>query len=110
MAAVLDNALRVTSEGGTIQITARATGGWVEASVTDDGPGIPAESLPRIFERFYRAESARTRKHGGTGLGLAIARDLARAQGGDLTAESWMGRGARFTLRLPAGDANSPSS
>ena len=74
------------------------------------GPGIPAESLPRIFERFYRAESARSRENGGAGLGLAIARDLARAQGGDLTAEAWAGRGARLTLRLPAGDANPPSS
>jgi signal transduction histidine kinase len=62
--------------------------------------GYVAEHLPRIFNRFYRAEEARTRKGGGTGLGLAIARDLARAQGGDLTAENAVG-GATFRLRLP---------
>jgi signal transduction histidine kinase len=72
--------------------------------VTDTGPGIAPEQLPRIFDRFYRAEAARTRaKGGGTGLGLAIARDLARAQGGDLVAESAKTGGATFRLSLPRG-------
>jgi signal transduction histidine kinase len=75
--------------------------------VTDTGPGIPPESLDRIFERFYRADThsaARTRgpSGGGTGLGLAIARDLARAQGGDLVAENTPGGGARLKLTLPS--------
>jgi signal transduction histidine kinase len=75
---------------------------WVEASVTDTGPGISPEHLPRVFDRFYRTEASRTRgTSGGTGLGLAIARDLARIQDGDLVAESVEGRGATFRLRLP---------
>jgi two-component system sensor histidine kinase BaeS len=68
--------------------------------VTDTGPGIVPEHLPHVFDRFYRAEEARTRKGGGTGLGLAIARDLARAQYGELSAENAVG-GATFRLRLP---------
>jgi two-component system, OmpR family, sensor histidine kinase BaeS len=69
----------------------------------DTGPGIAPEHLPRVFDRFYRAESARSRREagGGTGLGLAIARDLARAQGGDLAAEKVAGWGAVFRLSLP---------
>jgi signal transduction histidine kinase len=76
--------------------------------VTDTGPGIAQEHLPRVFDRFYRAEAARTRGEagGGMGLGLSIARDLARAQGGDLTAANARSDaasgGASFTLRLPA--------
>ena len=70
--------------------------------MTDTGPGISPEHLPRVFDRFYRAEASRTRgKGGGTGLGLAIARDLARAQDGDLVAESAEDGGATFRLRLP---------
>ena len=81
----------------------RLRDGWVEASVTDTGSGIVPDQLPRIFDRFYRAEAARTRGDGGTGLGLAIARALARAQDGDLTAENGEECGAVFTLRLPSG-------
>ena len=102
LAALLDNALRYTPRGGRVAITGRSGEGWVEASVTDTGPGIPTEHLPRVFDRFYRAEAARTRTGGGTGLGLAIARDLAGAQGGELVAENTQNRGASFTLRLPA--------
>jgi signal transduction histidine kinase len=69
----------------------------------DTGPGIAEEHMPRVFDRFYRVEAARTRAGGGTGLGLAIARDLARAQGGELEAGNIKNGGASFTLRLPAG-------
>ncbi len=69
--------------------------------VTDSGPGIPAEALPRVFERFYRADHARSREQGGTGLGLAIARQLALAHGGDLMAANCPEGGAAFTLILP---------
>jgi signal transduction histidine kinase len=108
LAALLDNALRFTPPGGTITVEGRTTYKQVEATVTDTGPGIASESLDLIFERFYRADThsaARSRgpSGGGTGLGLAIARDLARAQGGDLSAENIEGGGARFTLSLPAG-------
>jgi signal transduction histidine kinase len=73
----------------------------VEASVEDTGPGIPPEHLQRVFDRFYRAEAARSRAGGGTGLGLSIARALASAQDGDLTAENADGGGAVFRLKLP---------
>jgi signal transduction histidine kinase len=108
LAALLDNALRFTPPGGTITVAGRITDKQVEAIVTDTGPGIAPESLDLIFERFYRDDAhsaARSRgpSGGGTGLGLAIARDLARAQGGELSAENTEGGGARFTLSLPAG-------
>ena len=108
LAALLDNALRFTPPGGTITVEGRTTSKQVEATVTDTGPGIAPESLDLIFERFYRADThsaARSRgpSGGGTGLGLAIARDLVRAQGGELSAENVEGGGARFTLSLPPG-------
>src|SRR5919107_510914 len=101
LAALLDNAMRYTPQGGSVTLCGRTRDGQVEASVKDTGTGIPLEHLPRIFDRFYRAEEARTRAGGGTCLGLSIARDLARAQEGELTVESTPARGASFTLRLP---------
>jgi two-component system sensor histidine kinase BaeS len=86
-----------------VTISGRRLDGQAEASVTDTGTGIPPEHLPHIFDRFYRVEEARTRKGGGTGLGLSIARDLARAQDGELTAGNTEGGGAMFRLRLPGG-------
>jgi signal transduction histidine kinase len=108
LAALLDNALRFTPPGGTITVEGRITNKQVEVTVTDTGPGIAPESIDLIFERFYRADThsaARSRGPygGGTGLGLAIARDLVRAQGGELSAENVEGGGARFTLSLPNG-------
>ena len=103
LAALLDNALRFTPPGGLITMEGRGGDKRVEATVTDTGPGIHAEHLPRIFDRFYRAEAARTRVSGGTGLGLSIARDLARAQGGELMADNAPDGGASFTLGLPVG-------
>jgi signal transduction histidine kinase len=108
LAALLDNALRFTPPEGTIIVEGNVTDKRIEATVADTGPGIPPDSLHRIFERFYRADThsaARTRgpSGGGTGLGLAIARDLARAQGGELVAENAEKGGARFTLTLPPG-------
>ena len=102
LAVLFDNAVRFTPSGGSIAVLGRLGDRWAEASVADTGPGIVSEDLPRVFDRFYRAEAARTRnKSGGTGLGLAIARDLVRAQGGDLVAERAKGGGAVFRLRLP---------
>ena len=100
LAALLDNAVRYTPNGGSVTVSGRFLDEQAEVSVEDTGPGIPPKHLPRIFDRFYRVEEARTRKGGGTGLGLSIARDLARAQGGELIAGSSKG-GANFTLRLP---------
>ncbi len=101
LAALLDNALRYTPAGRTVNVTGGLDNGRPEARVTDSGPGIAPEDLSRIFDRFYRANTARTGE-GGTGLGLAIARDLARAQGGDLTARNTETSGAVFCLSLPA--------
>ncbi|MBV9453392.1 MAG: HAMP domain-containing histidine kinase [Rubrobacter sp.] len=100
LAALLDNAARYTPKDGTITVSGRLPDGWAEVSVKDNGPGISPKHLPRIFDRFYRVEEARTRKGGGTGLGLSIARDLARAQGGELIARDSKS-GANFMLRLP---------
>jgi len=102
LAVLLENAVRFAPPGGSIAVLGRVQDRWVEASVTDTGPGISPEHLPRVFDRFYRAETSRTRGKGaGTGLGLAIARELARAQDGDLVAESAKDGGAIFRLRLP---------
>jgi signal transduction histidine kinase len=102
IAVLLDNAVRFAPPAGNIVVSGRLHERWVEASVTDTGPGISPEHLPRLFDRFYRAKTSRSRgKSAGTGLGLAIARDLARAQGGDLGAESAKDEGATFRLRLP---------
>ncbi len=99
---LLSNSLRHSPDGGTVLVRRVVQGAWHEIHVSDSGPGIAAEDLPRIFERFYRADRARSREQGGTGLGLAIARQLALAHGGDLTAGNRPEGGAEFVLRLPA--------
>jgi signal transduction histidine kinase len=98
---LLSNALHHTPEGGQITLALAANPGGVSLSVRDTGPGIPAEALPHLFERFYRADKARSRETGGTGLGLTIARQLAEAHGGTLIAGNHPEGGAVFTLRLP---------
>jgi signal transduction histidine kinase len=102
LAALLDNAMRFTPSGGRVTIAGRSDDGRVEASVTDTGPGISSEHLPHVFERFYRADTARGRSSGGTGLGLAIARDLAAIQGGEVVVRNAKNSGASFSLSLPA--------
>lgn len=98
---VISNALRYTPEGGQIRLSFTRQSAWIQLHIHDSGPGIPEDALPHIFERFYRADRARSRADGGSGLGLAIARQLAEAQGGALTAANHPMGGAIFTLALP---------
>jgi signal transduction histidine kinase len=99
---LLTNALRHTPTTGTVRVAARDAGDAVEFAVADTGAGIAAEHLPHIFERFYRADRARSRALGGSGIGLTIARALVEAMGGAIRAESdGPGRGATVTFTLP---------
>jgi heavy metal sensor kinase len=98
---LLDNSVKYTPSGGTIEIACRAAGDQAEVTVADTGPGIPAEHLPHVFDRFYRVDKARTRAEGGAGLGLSISRWIAQAHGGTLRVESTPGQGSKFTLSLP---------
>jgi two-component system phosphate regulon sensor histidine kinase PhoR len=84
-----------------VSVGARAEGGRVVIEVRDQGIGIPARDLPRVFERFYRVDKARSRELGGTGLGLAIVRHIAMAHGGEVSVESWEGEGSTFRITLP---------
>ena len=98
---ILDNAIRHTPEGGAILLSARETNSQVELAIQDSGPGLKAEDLERIFERFYRADPSRQREDGGSGLGLAIAKSIVQAHGGQLSAESKPGSGLRIRVLLP---------
>ncbi len=96
------NAVRYGNPDGTIRLQARATETGITLLVADDGPGIPPRHIPRLFERFYRVDTARSRASGGTGLGLAIVKHIAVAHGGRVRVESQLGKGATFLLDLPA--------
>jgi len=100
---LVENAIRHTGEGGRITIRTLREGDGVSLSVGDTGSGIAPEHLPRIFERFYRADSGRSREAGGTGLGLAIVRHLVQAHGGSVRAESVMGAGTTIRIFFPDG-------
>ena len=102
---LVDNAVRFTPAGGAVTVSAHRHNGSVEVKVADTGVGIPPEHLPRLFERFYRADPARSRGDGGTGIGLAIARSVVEAHGGHIRAESELGRGSVFTFDLPVAPA-----
>ena len=97
---LLDNAVAYTERGGvTIRVSADPS--WVTLAVTDTGVGIPAEDLPRVFERFYRVDRSRARMTGGTGLGLSLVRHIAERSGGSVEIESKPGVGSTVTLVLP---------
>ena len=98
---LLTNAHEYSPEGASIAVAARTVAAEVEISVTDNGPGIPAEQLERIFDRFTRGDAGLTQRVGGTGLGLAISKSLVELHGGSLAAESMPGRGSTFRVRLP---------
>jgi two-component system phosphate regulon sensor histidine kinase PhoR len=98
---LLDNAVKYSGKSGQIRLTARRRDNEVALSVGDEGIGIAAEDLPRIFERFYRADKARSRELGGTGLGLAIVKHIAQLHGGRVEAESQLGKGTTIRVVVP---------
>lgn len=98
---LLDNAITHTPEGGRVTVSAHANADAVIVTVADTGSGIAPEDLPRLFDRFYRADPSRARRTGGTGLGLTIARRIVEAHGGSITAESAVGQGSWFMVSLP---------
>jgi signal transduction histidine kinase len=102
---LVDNAVRFTPSGGRVVVSARRANGSCEVSVTDTGPGIAPEHLPRLFERFYRVDPSRSQKDGGTGIGLAIARSVVEAHGGRIRADSEVGKGSTFAFELPVAPA-----
>jgi two-component system phosphate regulon sensor histidine kinase PhoR len=110
LANLIDNAIKYGRTDGRLTLRGRAMGSaWVEISVRDDGPGIPAGALARIFERFYRVDKARSREQGGTGLGLAIVKNVVQAHGGEVRMESAPGKGTEFFIMLPAAKRQAPA-
>ena len=98
---LLENSLRYTERGGATRVLVRGGGPEVVLTVEDTAPGVPAEALPRLFDRFFRVEKSRTREHGGSGLGLAICRSLVEAHGGRITAYPSPMGGLRIEVRVP---------
>jgi len=98
---LLENALRYTTQGGRITISAGKAAAELRISVSDDGIGISADHLPRVFDRFYRIDTARAKQDGGTGLGLPIVQTIAVLHGGRAEIESKLGAGTRVTLSFP---------
>jgi two-component system phosphate regulon sensor histidine kinase PhoR len=98
---LIDNAMKYGRGGGRVELGARAAQRGIEFYVKDFGGGISSEHLPRLFERFYRVDKARSRESGGTGLGLAIAKHIMRAHGGSIRAESELNHGSVFLFTLP---------
>ena len=98
---LLDNAVKYSNKNGEIRLGAQRRGREIALSVSDNGIGISSEDVPRIFERFYRADKARSRELGGTGLGLSIVKHIAQLHGGSVEAESQLGKGATIRISLP---------
>ncbi len=110
MLVLVDNALLHTPATGTVKILIGESAGTATIAVADNGSGISPEHLPHLFDRFYRADSSRSRESGGTGLGLAIARAIAESHHGKINVTSQVGVGTTFTVTLPVGDVETPPS
>jgi two-component system sensor histidine kinase SenX3 len=106
LANLLENAVKYSDDGSIVEIDCQIEGPSVRFTIRDDGIGIPSADLQRIFERFYRVDTARSRSTGGTGLGLAIVRHVAQNHGGEVLVTSREGEGSAFVLVLPTGDAD----
>lgn len=104
---LLENAIRYTAETGSLAVTVAREANEAVVSVTDTGEGIPTRDIERVFERFYRVDSARSRATGGTGLGLAIVKHVAESHGGSVSVESELGVGSTFTIRIPVDEQGS---
>jgi two-component system, OmpR family, sensor histidine kinase SenX3 len=100
---LVDNAVKYTPPGGRVEVTGGFEGSEIVIRVRDTGIGIPEGKLPRIFERFYRVDKARSKETGGTGLGLSIVKHTAENHGGRVIVESRLGEGSTFTVYLPRG-------
>jgi two-component system sensor histidine kinase SenX3 len=100
---LVDNAVKYTAPGGRVEVTGGFEDSEIVIRVSDTGIGIPEGKLPRIFERFYRVDKARSKETGGTGLGLSIVKHVAENHGGRVTVESTLGEGSTFTVYLPRG-------
>jgi signal transduction histidine kinase len=98
---LVKNALQFTNPGGTVRIDVTEDAGYVKVSVSDNGVGIPARDLPKVFDRFFQVEEHLTRRHGGMGLGLSVAKSMIELHGGRIWAESEEGKGSMFTFLLP---------
>jgi two-component system phosphate regulon sensor histidine kinase PhoR len=98
---LVDNAVKYGGGDGRVVVGARLNDGMVEMYVQDNGPGLPTDSLERVFERFYRVDKARSREQGGTGLGLSIVKHIVQSHGGRVWVESEPGKGAKFFFTLP---------
>jgi len=98
---LIDNAIKYGRTQGNVSVRTRSVNGQIEVAIEDDGPGIPPESLERIFERFYRVDKARSREQGGTGLGLSIVKHIVANHGGKTWARSELGRGSVFYFTVP---------
>ncbi|MGO8674431.1 MAG: sensor histidine kinase [Limisphaerales bacterium] len=106
---LLDNAIKYTPEGGAVSLKVEAGNGKAILEVADNGPGIPAEALTRVFERFFRVDKARSRQEGGAGLGLSIVKSICAAHHGGVEVTSEPGRGSRFRVELPCARPNAGS-
>ena len=103
---LLDNAVRYTPDEGRVRIEIAKQDNKAQVRIDNTGPGIPEQELPRVFDRFYRVASDRSRATGGAGLGLAIAREIALAHGGTIEAKSEPGEGAEFIVKLPSASSS----
>jgi len=105
---LVDNAIKYTQSGGEVEVRVRQNANTAVLEVSDNGVGIPAEAVPHVFERFFRADRARSRDLGGAGLGLAIVKAICSAHGAEIGVSSQEGRGSRFTVELPLLSASQP--